>query len=59
MRYGDGIVSGSLDISSIEPVAFRNGNILELATAARRYTAPEPAAAQPSTARTKRGTNSA
>jgi len=58
--FGDGIVSGSLEISSIEPVAFRSGSILELATAARRYgTAPEPAAAQPSTARTKRGTNSA
>ena len=58
--YGEGIVSGSLEISSIEPVAFVSGNILELATAARRFgTAPEPVVAHPSKARIRRGTNSA
>jgi GNAT superfamily N-acetyltransferase len=36
-EFGDGIVSGSLEIAMIEPVASHTGNILELATLARRF----------------------
>ena len=58
--FSDGIVAGSLEIASIEPVAFLSGNILESATAAQRLeSVPEGVAAQPSRPRTRRGTNSA
>jgi GNAT superfamily N-acetyltransferase len=58
--YRDGIVSGSLEIASIEPVAFLKGNILELATAARRLADPQATmVAHPSRLRSRRGTNSA
>ena len=33
--FGDGIVSGSLDIGTIEPISFVRGNLLALAGAAR------------------------
>jgi GNAT superfamily N-acetyltransferase len=59
-EFGDGIVSGSLEIALIEPVAFLSGNILELATAARRFgNPPASVATQPSKPRIRRGTNSA
>ena len=58
--FGEGIVSGSLEIASIEAVSPLSGNILELAAAARRVgNPPEPAGAQPSRPRIRRGTNSA
>ena len=58
--FGEGIVSGSLEIALIEPVPFLRGNILELATAARRFgNPPESVVAQPSSPRIRRGTNSA
>ena len=58
--FSEGIVSGSLEIASIEPAVFLSGNILELATAARRLgRPPESVAPQPSRPRTRRGTNSA
>lgn len=59
-EFGDGIVSGSLEVASIEPVFPLGGNLLELAAAARRFeNRPEAADAQPSRLRTRRGTNSA
>ena len=59
-EYSEGIVSGSLEIASIEPAVFLSGNILELATAARRFQGPpESVATQPSRPRIRRGTNSA
>jgi GNAT superfamily N-acetyltransferase len=59
-EFEDGIVSGSLEIASIEPVASHTGNILELATLARRFgNPPESVAAQPSRPRIRRSTNSA
>jgi GNAT superfamily N-acetyltransferase len=58
--FTDGVVSGSLEIASIGPVAFLRGDLLELATAARRFgSSPETVAAQPARTRIKRGTNSA
>ena len=59
-EYGEGIVSGSMEIASIEPISNLSGNILELATAARRFGHPPgSASAQPSRPRSRRGTNSA
>jgi RimJ/RimL family protein N-acetyltransferase len=59
-EFGEGIVSGSLEIALIDPVPFLSGNILELATAARRFgNLPESGFAQPSRPRSRRGTNSA
>jgi RimJ/RimL family protein N-acetyltransferase len=56
----DGIVSGSLEVGSIEPVSLLGGDLLELATAARSLgNTSQPAAAQPSRPRRSRGTNSA
>ena len=59
-EFSEGIVSGSLEIASIEPAVFLSGNILELATAARRFEGPSKSVAtQPSRPRIRRGTNSA
>ena len=59
-EYEEGIVSGSMEIASIAPISYLRGNILELATAARRFgNPPGPAPAQPSRPRRRRGTNSA
>ena len=59
-EFGEGIVSGSLEIALIEPAPFLSGSILELATAARRFgNSPESVVAQPSRPRIRRGTNSA
>jgi RimJ/RimL family protein N-acetyltransferase len=57
--FSEGVVAGSLEIASIEPAVFLTGNILELATAARRFGSPESVATQPSRPRIRRGTNSA
>ena len=59
-NFDEGVVSGFLDIASIEPAVSLSGNILELATAARRFGRPaESVATQPSRPRSRRGTNSA
>lgn len=59
-EYQEGILSGSMEIASIEPMSYSSGNILELATAARRFGIPAGSApSQPSRPRIRRGTNSA
>ena len=58
-ELSDGVVSGSFEIGSIEPVSLEGGDLLELATAARSFEFSRPAAAQPARPRSSRGTNSA
>jgi GNAT superfamily N-acetyltransferase len=59
-EFRDGVVSGSLEIASVEPFSLLRGNILELAAAARRFGSPsEPEKGQPSRPRVRRDTNSA
>lgn len=59
-EFREGIVSGSLEIASVEPFSLLSGSILELAALARRFGNPtEPEKGQPSRPRVRRDTNSA
>lgn len=59
-EFREGIVSGSLEIASVEPFSLLSGNILELAAAARHFgNLSEPEKGQPSRPRVRRDTNSA
>jgi GNAT superfamily N-acetyltransferase len=43
-ELGDGVVSGSFEIGSIEPLSLEGGDLLQLATAARSFGSSRPAA---------------